>query len=87
MKKRDKEISIRVSEEELEKMREMADYLEIPISTFARNLILTAYEDAVFLKKIGVLKGAKKLTEFQKKFKEISKELQNSLKAPNYGTS
>ena len=74
MKKRDKELYIRVSEDELNEMKNIANYLDLPLSTFARNLLLVASEDAQFYKKIGVLKGAKKLIEFQEKFAEISKE-------------
>lgn len=72
MTNRDKELYIRVSEEELHQMKELAEYLDLPLATLARNMLLAAKEDAEFLKQIGVLKGAKKYHDFIKKWEQMS---------------
>ena len=78
MKSRNIKFEIRVSEDEYNTIKNLANYVDLPPSTFARNLLLVASEDAQFYKKIGVLKGAKKLIEFQEKFTEISKEFKTA---------
>lgn len=61
---RDETIYLRVSKEELEELKKLAEYLEIPLTTTIRNMVLYAKEDAEFLKRIGVFKGLKKLKEW-----------------------
>lgn len=61
---REIELKIRLSEDELKELEELANYLELPISTCVRNLVLYAKEDAELYKKIGIFKGVKKLKEW-----------------------
>jgi len=61
---REIELKIRLSEDELKELEELANYLELPISTCVRNLVLYAKEDADIYKKIGLFKGVKKLKEW-----------------------
>lgn len=64
--------TIRLSEEELKRATELANYLEIPITAFLRNLILVGLDDAELLKKAGILKlaiGIRKSSEAIKNFR------------------
>lgn len=68
---RNKELRIRLSEQEYKEVHELAEYINIPVTTLARNFLLYAKRDAEFLKKLGILKGAKKFVEFEEKFGEF----------------
>ena len=61
---REIELKIRLSEDELKELEALANYLELPISTCVRNLVMYAKEDAAFFKKIGFFKGIKKVSEW-----------------------
>ena len=71
---RDKELRIRLTDKEYDDLNELSKYIEIPVTTLARNFLLSAKDDANFYKKIGLLKGAKKFIEFNEKFKEMIKK-------------
>lgn len=68
---REKELRIRLSEQEFKEVHDLAEYIEIPVTTLARNFLLYAKRDAEFLKRFGILKGAKKFVEFEEKFGEF----------------
>ncbi len=68
---RDIEMKIRLTEKEYKEVQELAEYIEIPVTTLARNFLLYAKRDAEFLKRFGILKGAKKFVEFEEKFGEF----------------
>jgi hypothetical protein len=61
---RDETIYLRVSKQELEELKELAEYLRLPLTTTIRNLVLYAKEDAEIYKKIGIFKGVKKLQDW-----------------------
>ena len=75
---RNQRIELRLSKTEKEKIEKLAKELEIPPSTFIRNLVLTSYDDAVIFNKIGLLKGAKKIKEFREKYSKIIREIGNA---------
>jgi len=60
-------ISLRFSKEELQDIEKIANELDMPKTRFMRNLVLSSLDDAKFLNKIGILKGAKKLNDFKEK--------------------
>jgi hypothetical protein len=62
---RDIEIKTRLSKDEYEQIKNMADHLEIPVSTFMRNLILASFEDAKMMESIKLLSGMKKFKEWK----------------------
>ena len=66
-------ISIRLSETEMKEIEKIAKELDMPKTKFIRNLALTGLDDAKLLSKLGILKGAKKLTDFKEKFSKINK--------------
>ena len=72
---RDKRIELRLSQTEKENIEKLANSLNIPPSTFIRNLVMTSYEDAVIFEKIGLLTGAKKFLDFKEKYSTIIKEI------------
>lgn len=61
---REIEFKIRLNEDELKELEELAEYMELPLSTCVRNLIFYAKNDADFFKKIGFFKGIKKLQDW-----------------------
>jgi hypothetical protein len=61
---REIEFKIRLDENELKELEEFAEYMELPLSTFVRNLVLYAKEDAEIYKKLGFFKGVKKLQDW-----------------------
>jgi len=63
---RDEVINLRVTKQELEELKVLANYLSLPLTTTIRNLVFYAKEDAEIYKKIGFLKGVKKLKEWLK---------------------
>lgn len=62
---RDIEIKTRLSKEEYEQIKNMAEQLNIPVSTFMRNLILSSFEDAKMMDSIKLLSGLKKFQEWK----------------------
>jgi len=71
---RDTRLEFRCSTEEKKKIEDLANYLEIPPATLVRNLVLASYDDAMIFKKLGLLKGAKKLIDFKEKYSSIFNE-------------
>ena len=74
---RNQRIELRLSKTEKEKIEKLANELEIPPSTFIRNLVLTSYDDAIIFNKIGLLKGAKRIKDFREKYTKLIKEINN----------
>lgn len=62
---RDETLYIRVSKKELEDIKKIAKEIDLPVASFARNLLLYAKEDASFFSKIGLFKGVKKLQDWK----------------------
>jgi len=73
---RESRIIIKLSEDELKELVNMAEYLEIPKTVYARNLILMGLEDSRFFKKTGLLKLAKGLRKSSEFLQEINKNRQ-----------
>ncbi len=74
---REERLTIKLSKEEVEKISEMAEYLEIPKTVFARNLILQGLSDAKLFRNIGLLqiaKGVVKTSDFLKQWQKITSE-------------
>ena len=68
---RTERFEFRCSPEEKEGLIKLSEYLEIPASILIRNLVMTSYDDAILFKKLGILKGAKKLRDFKEGFAQI----------------
>jgi len=66
-------ITIRLSKNELKEIERIAKELDIPPTRLIRNLALTSLKDAKFLSKLGVLKGIKKLKDFEERFRNPEK--------------
>ncbi len=67
-------ISLKLSVEEVERINNLAKYIDLPKTVLMRNLILSGLSDAEILKKAGVLslaKGIQKTSEFLKTYREI----------------
>lgn len=62
---RDIEVKTRLSKDEYEQIKNMAEHLDIPVSTFMRNLILTSFEDAKMMESVKLLSGLKKFKEWK----------------------
>ncbi|HHH54710.1 MAG TPA: hypothetical protein ENK91_13695, partial [Bacteroidetes bacterium] len=71
---RNERLEFRCSTEEKKKIEELAKYLEMPSSTLVRNLVIASYEDAIIFKRIGILKGAKKIKDFKEKLSSLFDE-------------
>jgi len=65
--KKDKKITIRVSEEEYKRIEKVAKKLNIPTSRLIRNLTLTGLEDAELLDKIGAFDLIKLIERLREK--------------------
>ncbi len=61
-------VTIKLTDQELNEINKIAEKIQIPRTRLIRNLVLTSLEDAKFLNKIGILKGAKFLTDFKERF-------------------
>ena len=71
---REKQVFFRVTDNEADRIEQLANYLEISKSTMLRNLALSSLEDAELFKKMGILKlakGIKKTSEAVVALKEI----------------
>ncbi len=73
-KSKTKLIYAKISEEELDKIEQLAKEMDIPKMTFTRNLILLGLRDVKLLDNVGLLKGYKKTNDFINKFIESIKE-------------
>ncbi len=67
-KSKNKLIYAKISEDELNKIEQLAKEMDIPKMTLTRNLILIGLRDIKLLDNIGLLKGYKKTSEFINKF-------------------
>ena len=67
-------VNLKLADDELEKITDLANYLDIPKTVLMRNFILSGLEEAELFKKTGILeiaKGVIKTSEFIKKYKDI----------------
>lgn len=78
---REIEIKVRLSDEEYEEIKKFADHLEIPTSTFMRNLIKYAMKDAQKMEKIKLLTGLKKFSEWAEALSVNSGQAREASKA------
>lgn len=58
---REIKLSVKISKEEMERIEEIAKYLEIPKATIARNFMIIGLDEAELFRKIGILSVAKKI--------------------------
>lgn len=65
--KKDKKITIRVSEEEYQRIEKVAKKLNLPTSRLIRNLTLTGLEDAELFAKLGFFDAIKLITKLREK--------------------
>ncbi len=77
---RERKITIKVSEEEMERMEKLAEYMEIPKTVAVRNMALFGLEEAEAMRRLGILsisKGLVKTSDWLEKImkaKAIKKE-------------
>lgn len=64
------QLKILVTEEEAQKIDELAKEMEMSKSRLIRNLVLGGLEDAEFLQKVGILPLVKNLVKFTNQFKK-----------------
>jgi len=70
---RESKITLKMSAEQLKRVEKIAEYLEIPKTVIARNMLLSGLESAETMKITGVLsiaKGIIKTSEWLAKTKE-----------------
>jgi len=65
--KKDKKITIRVSQEEYERIEKVAKKLNIPTSRLIRNLTLVGLEDAEIFAKLGFFDAIKLIEKIREK--------------------
>ena len=65
--KRDKEIKISLTQEEMERIEKIAKKIGITKSHLARNLVLVALEDAELLNKLGLFDAVKMIEKIREK--------------------
>jgi hypothetical protein len=73
-KTRETVVSFKLADDEIKRINDLADFLDIPKTALIRNLVLSSLEDAEGLKKLGILsiaKSIKKTSEFLTTFKGI----------------
>ena len=73
-KARETVVSFKLADDEVKRINDLAEYLEIPKTALVRNLVLSSLSDAEGLKKLGILsvaKNIKKTSDFLIKFKDI----------------
>ena len=68
---RNVQIKIKVTEEEAQRIDELAEKMGMNKSRLIRNLLLGNLEDAEFFQKVGILPLVKNLVEFKDKLKGI----------------
>ena len=66
-------ITIRLSEKEIQEIEEIAKELNMPKTRLIRNLALAGLDDAKIVKKLGILKGVKKFIDFKERLKNPEK--------------
>ena len=65
--KKEKRITIRLSEEEYKRIEKVAKKLDMPISRVIRNLTMAGLEDAELLDKLGFFDIAKMIEKIREK--------------------
>ena len=65
--KKEKKITIRVSEEEYERIEKVAKKLNMPISRVIRNLTMAGLEDAELFAKLGFFDAIKMIEKIREK--------------------
>ena len=65
--KRDKEIKISLTQEEMERIEKIAKKIGMTKSRLARNLVLTGLEDAELLNKLGLFDAVKMIEKIREK--------------------
>ena len=65
--RRDKEIKVSLTQEEMERIEKIAKKLGITKSHLARNLILASLEDAELLNKLGLFDAVKMIEKIREK--------------------
>ena len=73
---REEKITIKLSIDEIKRINDLSEFLDMPKTVLVRNLVLSSLDDAENLKKMGVLsitKSIKKTSEFLTTFKGIKK--------------
>ena len=65
--KRDKEIKISLTQEEMERIEKIAQKIGITKSRLARNLVLAGLEDAELLNKLGLFEAVKMIEKIREK--------------------
>ncbi len=71
---REEKITIKLSKDEIKRIIELSEFLDMPKTVLVRNLVLSGLDEAELLKKLGflsVVKNIKKTSEFLILFKEI----------------
>jgi len=72
--KRNKEIKISLTEEEMNKIEEIAKKIGITKSHLARNIVLVGLEEAEFYQNIGLFDLIKSVKKLKEKAIELSKK-------------
>ena len=65
--RRDKEIKVSLTQEEMERIEKIAKKIGITKSHLARNLILASLEDAELLNKLGLFDAVKMIEKIREK--------------------
>jgi hypothetical protein len=81
--RRDKEIKISLTDEEMKKIEEVAKKIGITKSRLARNLTLTALEDAELLAKLGFFDVIKLIEKIRKKAIEANTTIKTTKQTIN----
>jgi metal-responsive CopG/Arc/MetJ family transcriptional regulator len=68
MKKRKEAVTIQVAPDLVRKIEKMANKLGLSRSQLMANFIQTAYDDAVWLQRFGLLTAARTLTDLKEKY-------------------
>ena len=71
---RNSKITIKVTEEELARIEEMAKYIDIPKTVAVRNFVLITLEDMERLKRVGLLQIAKGIIKTSDWIKAIKRQ-------------
>ncbi len=66
-------VTIKFTNTELEEIEKIAKDINIPRTTLIRNLALSSLKNAKFLNNFGILKGTKKLLEFEERLRNPKK--------------
>ncbi len=76
--KRETRITIKFSENEIKEIEKLAEYMELPKTVLARNLLLFGLDEMKGFRRLGILniaKGVIKTSDFLKKIKFSNEEI------------